>query len=106
MAIQSFLAEHAQFIPFVLATRRTADGVLTGSAKLNTSRVLEGLVIAGITGAIVMYGVQQKLDAQLAELKAQMAQLQTRMMEQKAEINARENRLEDKLDSHVMAGRK
>ncbi len=100
------LAEH---IPFMLAATRLGEV----SGKINTTRILESLIIAGITGGIVMYGVQQKLDTQMAELKAQMSDFKVRLAEERSEAISRTNKIEARIDAfHIqpsgmaeMAGR-
>lgn len=89
-----------EHLPFVLATGAQAP------AKMNTTRVLESLIIAGITGAITMYGVQQRLDAQMAEIKAQMAEVKSRIAEDRAEAIRRDLRIEDRIDGiHARNGK-
>lgn len=82
--------------PFLIAATRGGGEMVN---KLNLTRVLESLIIAGITGGIVMYGVQQKLDAQMAEMRVQMVELKTRLSEDRAESIVRDRRIEDRVDS-------
>jgi hypothetical protein len=99
---KQFLVEqlhtHAHAIPFMLATRRATDGIAL-PAKLNLTRVLEALIIAGVTGAISMYGMQLKQESQMSEIKYEIAQLQVRFAESRAETNAVLNKHEDRLDA-------
>lgn len=82
--------------PFLIAATRGGGEMVN---KLNLTRVLESLIIAGITGGIVMYGVQQKLDAQMAEMRVQMVELKTRLSEDRAESIVRDRRIEDRVGS-------
>jgi hypothetical protein len=78
-------------VPFLM-TAANANG-----QKFNTTRILEGLIIAGITGAITLYGVQQKMDVQIAEIKTQMQKFEVRAAEDRAESIIRDRRLEDQI---------
>ena len=98
------LIEHMPHLPFILATR--ANGVAV-TARMNTTRILESLIIAGITGGIVMYGVQSKLDVQMAELRLQMIEVKSRFNDERNEAIAREARVQARIDSvqsSVMSG--
>ena len=87
------IVEHT---PFLIAATRGGGEMVN---KLNLTRVLESLIIAGITGGIVMYGVQQKLDAQMSEIKAQMVEVKARLSEDRTESIVRDRRIEDRVDS-------
>jgi hypothetical protein len=67
--------------------------------RVNTTRVLESLIIAGVTGAITMYGIQIKLDAQMAEIRAQMVEMKLRANEDRMEALRRDVRIEDRVES-------
>jgi hypothetical protein len=96
--------ECINYIPFLVTSTRT-NGLPSG--QVNLIRVLESLIIAGITGAIVMYGVQIKLDEQMAGIKTQMAELKARMAEDRAHNISRIDRVEDRMAAmHGMAGGK
>lgn len=84
--------------PFILAVGQTN--------KINTTRVLESLIIAGITGGIVMYGAQAKLDAQMTEMRAvsmelrvQFAELKSIIKDEHIESLSRDNRLDDRINA-------
>jgi len=93
---QSFL-DLIPTVPFFMVTK---NGVLQDS-KVNTTRVLESLIIAGITGSIIMYGVQQKLDVQMSELRVQINEVKVRIADEKHEAANRIERVDDKIEDHI-----
>ena len=95
------LSEHPNWLPFFLVARRASDSGSLPEVRLNTAKLIEALLIAGITGGVVMYGVQMKLDAQMADLRSQIAMLQTRIAEQRAESASRADRIEAKVDNYI-----
>lgn len=60
-------------IPFVLATGQ--------HPPLNMTRVIESLIIAAVTGAVTMWGVQQQVQTEIAQLKAQNARIEVALDE-------------------------
>jgi len=93
------LLEHS---PFFMAITKLNGNL---GAKFNTTRVLEGLIIAGITGAITLYGVQQKMDVQIAQIQVQMLKYEQRSAEDRAanaaasaEAALRDRRIEDRIN--------
>lgn len=87
------IPDFAQFIPFALVTGK--------QPHFNTQRVLEGLIIAGITGAITLYGVQKQLEADLANIRASVAEQKADTKEMVRAIVEREDRIENKIDNHI-----
>ena len=55
------LTQGMDFIPFVMMAGQ--------HAKMSVARILEALIIAIVTGGVVMYGVTQTLDAKQTALK-------------------------------------
>ena len=103
------LLEHADKIPFFLATR-AGDGPAMN--RLNTTRIMESLIIAGITGGIVMYGAQMKLDAQMAEQRAFNAEIRMMFADMKRDMKddrqdsvERDRRVEDRINALHSPGR-
>lgn len=94
----------SKFIPFALVTGRTPHW--------NVQRIIEGLLIAGITGAITLYGVQKTQEVQIMSIREDLYRMRSDMQqridevrisvrENTASTNAREDRIESKLDSHI-----
>lgn len=83
-------------VPFFLAATRVGE---VGN-RLNTTRIMESLIIAGLTGAITLYGVQQKMDVQISEIRSQMAKCEVRAAEDRAEALARDRRIEDRIEKN------
>ncbi len=83
-------------LPFFLAATRVGEA----GSRLNTTRIMESLIIAGLTGAITLYGVQQKMDVQISEIKSQMAKFEVRAAEDRAEALARDRRIEDRIEKN------
>jgi hypothetical protein len=52
-------------VPFFLAATRVGE---VGN-RLNTTRIMESLIIAGLTGAITLYGAQQRFSKVLNQKK-------------------------------------
>jgi len=99
--------EYAKYIPFMMV-RRTDAGDLIPGARLNGARVIESLIIAGVTGLIVMYGAQQRQDAMMQRLESLVAEqarvttaIELRQDNDRREGLARNDRIEGKLDAHI-----
>jgi len=61
------------FVPFVLATGQ--------HPPLNMTRVIESLIIAAVTGAITMWGVQQQVQVEINALKVQNVRIEAALAE-------------------------
>jgi hypothetical protein len=94
----------SKFIPFALVTGKTP--------RWNLQRVLEGLIIASITGVITLYGVQKSHEVQIMSIREDLYRMRTDMQQRiddirisvrdnTASTNAREDRIEAKLDGHI-----
>jgi hypothetical protein len=72
----------------------------------NLQRVLEGLLIAGITAWGTMYGVQKQLEVEIANIRVSMAEQKADTREMLRAVTSREDRIEAKIDGHVIADRR
>jgi hypothetical protein len=105
---KQFLVEqlhtHAHAIPFMLATRRATDGIAL-PAKLNLTRVLEALIITAISGGFGVYVAQMKMETEFANMKKELAEFKVyeanHVAEVKADLTARDNRIENEVLSHI-----
>jgi cell division protein FtsB len=66
-------------IPFVLATGQ--------HPPLNITRVIESLIIAAVTGAVTMWGVQQQVQVEIMALKAQNSRIEAQLTELQAGVH-------------------
>lgn len=103
--VRAYLADHAANIPYVIAASKNGAG-----PKLDTSKILETLIGAGIIGLITMYGIQQRLNSQMEEQIKRWDQLESRQAIERAEVMRRLDeqrkeaidgyrRLEDRINS-------
>lgn len=52
----------------------------------NLQRILEALVIAGVTGAIVMWGTQQVLEERISSLQRDVQSIQTDVQQLRRDV--------------------
>lgn len=86
-----------QFIPFLLFARNTEDGngCKTSPIKLNTQRIIEGVIIAAIAGAVSGYVSVAKLEVKVDGLKSEVKAVEQRMCD---ENKRQETRIDDTLN--------
>lgn len=86
------------FVPFALATGK--------QPQWNVQRLLETALIAAITAFTTMYGVQKQQEVEMANLRASMSDMRSEVRSTirdiKTEIVDRVDRVENKVDRHVM----
>ncbi len=66
-------------VPFVLATGQ--------HPPLNMTRVIESLIIAAVTGAVTMWGVQQRVAVEIDALKEQNTRIQAQLTDLQAAVH-------------------
>jgi hypothetical protein len=94
-----------RFVPFALIAGK--------QPHWNLQRILEGLIIAGITGMITMYGVQKTQEVQMSSIREELYRMRSDMQQRIEEVrisvrentsqaSSREDRIENKLDAHLL----
>lgn len=53
--------------------------VETGKAQLNVSRLLEGIVVASVVGAVSVYGSQQAVEGEIKSVKQEVKRIRQRL---------------------------
>ena len=81
-----------------------APFVLAAGAKQqpwNVQRILESLITGAIAAAITLFGVVQAMRAEIAQLHSDIQRIEVQARENSAQHMAREDRIENKIDSHL-----
>ena len=82
-----------------------APFVLAAGAKQpqwNIQRILESLIIAAITAGVTMYGVVQSMRVEISQLHTDIQRVETQARENYAQHSIREDRIENKIDNHLI----
>lgn len=68
-----------QYVPFLAASPAVAD-------KAPVARILEGLIIAGVSGLVVLYGVSTRSDEKVQSMQLQLNVITTEVREARREM--------------------
>jgi len=83
--MEHFKPELMGVLPFMLSLQNE------GASRVNIQRIVEAVIIAGVTAGLTMYGTQQVIKVQIENLKAQV-------LENRADIKD----LDSNLNQHVI----